>query len=291
MLLSPSEWVHCRDGQVIWTYRGMHMVSWPFLPFHNPFLHLLGFNVVFWSRGKAGAIASVFHPKKGRYAARSVVLKALYSWASLGLLLKVKVLSKEWKNYDIHTWLALVICTPGQNEKALVRFLVPFNACWEACGFGSNFSKVCSFCHASSQVTILHRDFPLPLPPHMAWKERWKIFILHAPGLPEIVKAFYQPLCNSLSSSGMSLCQRVSQLSGQPPGCRRVLSCHGTKHCLCCGLRLTMGAKTQQNTEHITSNTCWWNALGLMSRSRQGHELMQHSFCKHITEVKLFPFF
>lgn len=32
-----------------------------------------------------------------------------------------------------------------------------------------------------------------------------------------------------------------------------VSSCHRTNHCLCCGFRLTMGAKTQQSREHVTS--------------------------------------
>lgn len=122
----------------------------------------------------AGTTASLFQLRKGRYLARFTLLKALLSWASLDLLLDVNVSSKEQKNQhkytyigNMHTW---------AKSESFCAFPSSLNECWEGCGFGLDSSKVCSFCHYSSQVNFSHWHFPFPLPPHTCGEERWKSF-------------------------------------------------------------------------------------------------------------------
>lgn len=168
-------------------------------------------------------------------------------------------------------------------------FLLPLNECLEGCGFGSDSSKVCSFCHYSSQVNFLHWNFPLPLPPHMCGEERWKIAFTTS-GSPGV----YQIKLSASQSLGLTLVclfarEWPSSMGSRPGVPALVLSTHGSKHYLCSGFQLAVDSGTPEQKAH-NLHACWWCALGLMGSSRQRHDLMQCSFSKCITEIKLFPF-
>lgn len=119
----------------------------------------------------AGTPASVFQLRQDRYLACSTVLKSLLSWASLDLLLKVSVSSK--KNQHKHTYIGNMY-TWAKSE-SFCAFPSSLNEFWEGCGFGLDSSKVCSFCHYSSQVNFLHWHFSLPLLPDTCGEGRWKL--------------------------------------------------------------------------------------------------------------------
>lgn len=74
--------------------------------------------------------------------------------------------------------------------------------------------------------------------------------ILHALARPEVVKAFCQPI--SQSDSGVLLCQRVSELSGQPSRCTSPTFVQLQDCCLCCGFQLTVDNK-KHSRKHVNS--------------------------------------
>lgn len=124
----------------------------------------------------------------------------------------------------------------------------------------------------------------LPLPPHMPEEERWRIplscTLQHSQRLWKLSASQFLSLWRASLSESVSA-QRAAVWVYQPRFCvaaRLLPLLWVSAHSGC--------QKTHQKACKL--HVCWWHTPGLMSTGRQKHGLMQHSFFKSVTEVKIF---
>lgn len=105
--------------------------------------------------------------------------------------------------------------------------------------------------------------------------------------------------CESFLLASLLVWLWHASLSESVPAQWAAVWVYQSRFCLTTGLTVASAVGfsspwTPKNTEQkaCALHTCWWHMLGLVSSSRQKHDLMQCSFAKCVTKVKCsFPFF